>query len=307
MPRPAESRRFPRSRLAEWYRREGRHELPWRQTRDTYAVLVSEVMLQQTQVSRVVPAYAAWLERWPTPAALAAASSADVIRAWAGMGYNRRALNLWRAAGAVVERFDGRVPVAVESLRGLPGVGPYTASAVVSFAGERRVAVRDTNISRVLARFSFGNAEARCVQPISLDAAADGVLPRTGARARDHNLALMDLGALVCGSRRAECALCPLATACAWKAAGFPVSRRARAPGVRFEDTARFARGRLIDALRTCPAADAARLAACLPPEHRPLLDAYLSGLERDGLVARAGDGRWRLPQGNSNIASPKL
>lgn len=275
-----------------WYRNHGRHALPWRLTRDPYAVLVSEVMLQQTQVSRVLPYYAEWLERWPTFASLAEASPAEVIRAWRGLGYNRRGLNLHRLAQAVATEHGGVLPGDPVTLRGLPGIGPYTASAITSFALERPAAVADTNIARVVARAGLGAASQKDVLPRTLDSALAGLLP--AANGRDHNLALMDLGAMVCGARTQECAACPVSRHCAWYAAGRPASAVARPPAPKFETTARFARGRIIDALRESPATSV-ELAAMLPDRHGLKVATYLGGLERDGLVISDGDA-WRLP-----------
>jgi len=283
-----------REALAAWYAVNGRHGLPWRQTRDHYAVLVSEVMLQQTQVERVLPYYRAWLERWPTFDALAAAAPADVITAWRGLGYNRRALALRAAARAVVERHGGSFPWEPQELLALPGVGPYTAAALRAFVRDEPVAVLDTNIARVVTRFVLGAPSHREVPAARLRAAAAALVPPAGAR--DHNLALMDLGALVCTARNPDCGGCPLAPACAWRAAGCPPPEAsARRPAVRFEATARFARGRLVDRLRSGPA-DEAELAAILPESHRPRLAEYLAALEAEGLVAPIGAGAWALP-----------
>ena len=283
--------------LAGWYRDNGRHALPWRQTRDPYAVLVSEIMLQQTQVDRVVPYYTTWLECWPTVSALAAASPAEAIRAWSGLGYNRRALNLHRAALAVVRDHGGDLPTAAAALRLLPGVGPYTAAAVASFAGAAPVVVVDTNIGRVISRSLLGAENGRATPVCAVNAAAEGVLPANGEQARDHNLALMDLGALVCRSRSPLCDACPLAGTCAWRAAAYPPgpTQTTRAPA--FETTARFARGRIVAALSAQPSASEASLATALPPRHRKSLPAYLAALESEGLIERKG-ANWSLPAG---------
>lgn len=278
-----------------WYRENGRHHLPWRLTRDPYAVLVSEVMLQQTQVERVLAYFNAWLERWPSFAALAGAGPAAVIREWRGLGYNRRALNLHRLAVAVTQDHGGALPRDPLALRRLPGVGPYTAAAIQSFAREQRIAVADTNIARVLARAFFGVASPRGVPARALLDAAHGLLPIRDVR--HHNLALMDLGALVCGSRAPRCGECPVARLCAWKAAGCPPGESTRVPTPKFEHTARFARGRIIDALRTAPAT-AAELAALLPAHHAAHIGHYLEALEKDALIAPASDGLWSLPLG---------
>lgn len=296
--------------LREWYAIHGRHGLPWRLTRDPYAVLVSEVMLQQTQVGRVLPAYEAWLARWPSAAELAMAGRDDVIRAWAGMGYNRRAVHLHEASCAIVERHGGSVPIAPDTLRTLPGIGPYTAAAVASFAGELAVAVVDTNVGRVLARALHGSPSFRDAGMRTVIAAAEALLPRDGVAARHHNLALMDLGATVCRARAPACRACPLADGCAWRRAGAPASPPRNGPAERFEDTSRFVRGRLLARLREGPAT-LGQLLSALPERHRPAASERLEGLVRDGLAVRAGPACWALPTssasyGNRSMASPK-
>src|SRR5829696_2072233 len=179
--------------LLDWHRT-ARRELPWRRTRDPYAVLVSEVMLQQTQVARVIPRYEAWLERWPDAHALAAASPADVLREWIGLGYNRRALRLRDACVAVAR--DGW-PATATGLRALPGVGPYTAAAVASFAFDEQVTAVDVNVARVSGR---------------LDTRPAALVPH--GRAASFNHAMMDLGATICTARRPRCDVCPVARLC---------------------------------------------------------------------------------------------
>jgi A/G-specific adenine glycosylase len=251
--------------LLRWYAACGR-DLPWRRTRDPYAVLVSEVMLQQTQVARVVPRFEAWLERWPDAAALAAAPAADVLRAWVGLGYNRRALRL-QAACAVVAR-EGW-PRDAAGLRALPGVGPYTAAAVASFAFDEQVAAVDVNVTRVAGR---------------LGVPVDELLPQGEAAAFNH--AMMDLGATVCTARVARCEACPLRARCASAfAVPAPVRAPAARPRPRFEDTDRWARGRIV-----------AALAAGEPVPEGERFARVVDGLVRDGLVVRAGDGGLRLP-----------
>src|SRR3954454_12623069 len=214
-----------RGALLRWYDRE-RRDLPWRRTRDPYAILVSEVMLQQTQVARVVSRYLEWLERWPTAAQLAAASRAEVLAAWVGLGYNRRALAL-HAAAAVVAR-DGWP----EDLRTLPGVGPYTAAAVASFAFGAQVAAVDTNARRGAQRLGRGGPDALLAPD----------------RAAEWNQAAMELGATVCTARAPRCGACPVAGWCASAGAGKVEARRALRRE-RFEDTNRFVRGRVVAAL----------------------------------------------------------
>jgi A/G-specific adenine glycosylase len=208
-----------RDSLAAWFTEQGR-DLPWRRTRDPYAILVSEVMLQQTQVARVVPRYLAWLERWPTVASLARASRADVIRAWQGLGYNRRAVNLHRAAEEVASR--GWPPDLTE----LPGVGPYTAAAVGNFAFGEAVLPVDTNVRRVLER-SQGRFDPDCAQ------------------------ALMDLGASVCLARAPRCGVCPLAGACPSRGRRYEPLRR-QSP---FEGSFRQRRGRALRLVAARPRA----------------------------------------------------
>ena len=276
----------------DWYRQNGRHTLPWRLTRDPYAILVSEVMLQQTQVERVLPYYAEWLGRWPTFASLAAESPAEIIRAWRGLGYNRRALNLHRLAVEVAHRYGGELPRSERQLRSLPGIGECTAAAVRSFAFEEPVAVADTNIGRVVARAVLGAASQRDVPAPQMAAALTALVPNRDVRA--HNLALMDLGAIVCSARQPRCEACPLAQVCGWRQAGMPAGATPGATVARFESTARFARGRIIDALRVAPATTA-ELQAALPSAHHGRLDSYLQGLCKDGLISEQ-DGRWQLP-----------
>jgi len=252
-----------------WYDANGR-DLPWRRTRDPYAILVSEVMAQQTQVARVIAYYERWLERWPSPAALAAASPADVLGAWVGLGYNRRALRL-REAAAIVAR-DGW-PGDAAGLRALPGVGPYTAAAVASFAFGEPVAAVDTNVRRVAGR---------------LGADPQALLPHE--RAADWNQAAMELGAVFCTARRPRCDACPAGPWCpSHGRVAAPPPRRAT--GERFEGSDRWARGRVIAAL-----AGGGALPGAIAPAR---LARVLAALERDGLVERdePGTGAPRLPR----------
>jgi A/G-specific adenine glycosylase len=251
-----------RDALLRWYPG-ARRDLPWRRTTDPYAILVSEVMLQQTQVARVVPRWLEWLERWPDAAALAAASRAEVLAAWVGLGYNRRAVALHAAAAVVAARGWP------EDLTTLPGVGPYTAAAVGSFAFGAQVAAVDVNIARVASR---------------IGREVDSLLPR--GRADTFNHAMMDLGATICTARRPRCDACPVAAGCASAgvAVATPPRRSARE---RFEDSDRFARGRIVAAL-----ASGEGLPAGLDEART---ERALAGLVRDGLVVRDGDAV-RLP-----------
>ena len=250
--------------------------LPWRGERDPYRVLVSEVMLQQTQASRVAAVYPRFLRRYPTVEALARARPDAVLRAWGDLGYNRRALNLWRAARAVCER--GCFPETAEGLRELPGVGPYTARAVASFAFGRDEAVVEANVRRILHRVYGATGD---VQPL-----ADRLLPR--GRSAAWNQALMDLGALVCLPRNPRCDGCPLRRSCAWRAGERAASPDPRRPA-RFETTSRYARGRVVAALRGARfGLSPAALGRATALESRRL-ERTLGALEREGLVHRRG------------------
>ena len=211
LPPPADRRRF-RDRLLTWYGRHGR-DLPWRKTDDPYHILVSEIMLQQTQVDRVLPKYAEWLDRYPSFHALAAAPEGDVTAAWYPLGYNIRPKRLQHIAREAVERFGGRLPADEETLLSFKGIGAYTAGAVRSFAFGQRAAILDTNVARVLFRVFVGKGDAKDRQTIrhlwSLSAV---LMPRR--RVFDFNQALMDFGALVCAARRPKCLGCPMAKGC---------------------------------------------------------------------------------------------
>jgi A/G-specific adenine glycosylase len=263
-----------REGLLRWYAAV-RRPLPWRATRDPYALLVSEVMLQQTQAARVVPYYEAFLDRFQDPDALAAAAVRDVLAAWSGLGYNRRALALRAAAQVVAAR---GWPA---DLTELPGVGAYTAAAVASFAWDRQVAAVDTNVRRVVGRWD-GVARA----PAAIARRAAEWLPH--GRAAEFNQAMMELGATVCRPRAAGCGGCPLRRGCATAAGGgVPVAPRRRSHA-RFETTDRWARGRVVAALL-----EDGELPDALGGER---LERVLAGLERDGLVVRGPSGEPRLP-----------
>ena len=240
--------------LTDWYDDHAR-ELPWRAAdRTPWGVLVSEVMLQQTPVARVEPVWRAWLARWPEPADLAGADVAQVLRAWGGLGYPRRALRLHAAACAVVERHAGQVPDDEAALLALPGVGAYTAAAVRAFAFGRRAVVLDTNVRRVLARALGGQALPPPHLTVAESATADALLPADDATAARTVAALMELGALVCTARAPRCAECPLRATCAWLADDRPpdahAQQRRRQP---WQGTDRQARGRVLAALRAAP------------------------------------------------------
>jgi A/G-specific adenine glycosylase len=261
-------------------------------------VLVSEVMLQQTQVARVVPAYRPFLARFPTPASCAAAPVGDVVRAWAGLGYNRRAVNLHRTASVVVERHGGRLPADLPGLLALPGIGPYTARAVLAFAAtEASVGVVDTNSARVLARAVAG----RPLTAAGAQACADELVPPSQAWA--WNSAMLDLGATVCTTRAPRCEACPVAAQCRWRSAGWPrpdpSHGTARASGDQtvFAGSDRQGRGRLVAALRNGPIAlDQAPSVAGWPGQAQRA-SRVVAGLVADGLAAVSADGfRLLLP-----------
>ncbi len=213
-PIPAAAARAFRQRLARWFRRHGR-DLPWRRTRDPYAIVVSEAMLQQTQVSRVLEFYPKFLGRFPTLEHLAAARPREVRESWEGLGYYARARNLHALAREVASTPSAALPAEPERLRRLPGIGPYTAGAVASFAYERRAALVDTNVARVLSRvFAPGLDPKRPRDHRRLWAIAEALLPRTGRAAWTHNQALIELGALVCTARVRRCVVCPVREAC---------------------------------------------------------------------------------------------
>ena len=245
-----------RNAILDWFVMSGRR-LAFRTTRDPYAILVSELMAQQTQAARAAEAWAAWMARFPTVDALASAPTADVLRAWAGLGYNRRAIQLHRAAKAIVAEHGGSVPGTVDGLRRLSGVGPYTARAVAAIAFGLRVGAVDTNVRRVLGRIVAGGAEA--LAPAGLQALADAVVPPD--RAGDWTHALMDIGAGPCRPRNPRCADCPAMAWCRYavgeQAPRRPaVERSARRPAAAFPSTTRWLRGRII--ARARDAADGA-------------------------------------------------
>ncbi len=282
-----------RDALLQWYADTGR-DLPWRRTTDPYAVLVSEVMLQQTQVSRVAPRYEAWLRRWPDAAALAEASPADVLGEWSGLGYNSRALRLQATARAVAEH---GWPADEAGLRELPGVGPYTAAAVAAFAFGQLAAAVDTNQVRVLDRWdaaigrSAAEVRRRAIEQVPPEAPAE------------WNHALMDLGATLCTARVARCGECPVAEWCASAGLVDPAAERelrrgpARAVSQPFESTQRYVRGRIVATLVEQGPVDRAALTDALPDGiAAERVAAALVGLVADGLVAEGPAGLLSLP-----------
>ncbi|GAA2034821.1 A/G-specific adenine glycosylase [Catenulispora yoronensis] len=236
--------------VVEWYRAEAR-DLPWRRPDATpWAVMVSEFMLQQTPVVRVLPVYEAWLERWPTPAALAAEPVGEAVRAWGRLGYPRRAQRLHAAATAVEEEFDGVVPSTYEDLWSLPGVGEYTAGAIASFAYQKRHIVLDTNVRRVLSRAVSGVEYPAPATTPGDRRIATALLPEAAADAAEWAAASMELGAVVCTARAPRCDDCPVAELCTWVATGKPPYDGPPRRGQTYEGTDRQARGRLLAVLR---------------------------------------------------------
>ena len=264
-------------------------DLPWRRTRDPWAILVSEAMLQQTQVLRVAPRWARFLERFPTPSACAEATAGAVVAEWAGLGYNRRAVALHAAALACVVRHGGAVPAALEDLLALPGVGPYTARAVLAFAYERDVGVLDVNAARVLARAVAG----RRLTLGEAQAVADASVPEGQGWA--WNQAVLDHGATVCRKVAPACGRCVLAGWCRWRVAGGtdPAEGSAAAGGrqSRFQGSDRQGRGRLVAALVAGPVPCRHLAATCGWPGDEPRAATVAAGLVADGLATWAADG----------------
>jgi len=311
---PVETLATVRGTLLVWFANHGR-ELPWRRTRDPYKIMVSEIMLQQTQVDRVMPKYQAFLELFPSLAALAAAPTADVIRAWTGLGYNRRAVNMQRAARAVVDTHNGQFPRDLVELLKLPGIGPYTAGAIACFAFEQDVAFMDTNIRRVMQRLFVGPEESALAGHAQLLAIAREAVPPGQGWA--WNQAIMELGALICTAAAPACWRCPVQAHCRAYAArraadeqlfsssSAPAPQRLRRVAERqaaYAGSNRFYRGRAIEALRQLGPGETLPLPALgrqlkdgFTDGDMPWLRALVDALARDGLLALE-DEQARLP-----------
>ena len=277
--------------LLDWYRTEQR-DLPWRRPGVTpWQILVSEFMLQQTPVARVEPIWLAWIARWPTPSATAAAGAADVLRAWGKLGYPRRAKRLHECATAIATEHGDEVPSDVETLLTLPGIGAYTARAVACFAYRTRVPVVDTNVRRVVARVVHGRADSPASVRDLDDVAA--LLPDDPDAPR-FSIALMELGATVCTARSPRCGLCPLSV-CAWRSNGYPALATSVRRVQRYAGTDRQVRGRLLDILRgnNSPVPKAQLDVAWLTDTAQR--DRALDSLLVDGLVEQTADGRFAL------------
>jgi A/G-specific adenine glycosylase len=281
--------------VLRWYDDHAR-ELPWRgPDASAWSVMVSEFMLQQTPVARVLPVHEIWLQRWPTPADLAAETTGEAVRAWGRLGYPRRALRLHAAATVIAEQHDNQVPAAYDDLRALPGVGDYTAAAIATFAHGRRHVVLDTNVRRVFARAIEGvefpsTAVTKAEREVAL-----AVLPADVATAATWSVAVMELGALVCTASNPRCGDCPVADLCAWRAAGHPAYDGPPRKVQTWAGTDRQCRGRLLAVLRDSDG-----------PVHRSRLDAVwspddqrvrcLASLIEDRLVVAAGPDTYALP-----------
>jgi A/G-specific adenine glycosylase len=281
--------------VLRWYAEHAR-DLPWRSPdASAWSVMVSEFMLQQTPVARVLPVHEQWLARWPDPAALAAEPTGEAVRAWGRLGYPRRALRLHAAATVITERHDGEVPASYDELLALPGVGDYTAAAIATFAHGRRHVVLDTNVRRVLARTLQGvELPSVSVTRAERELAAE-VLPQDEPTAATWSVAVMELGALVCTAANPRCAACPVAGLCAWRAAGHPTYDGPPRKAQTWAGTDRQCRGRLLAVLRDSEG-----------PVHRSALDAAwseetqrvrcLASLVEDGLVSHTGPDTYALP-----------
>ncbi len=256
--------------------------------------MVSEFMLQQTPVERVLVPWAAWLDRWPTPAALAGAPSGEAVRAWGRLGYPRRALRLHQAAVAITERHHGRVPDTIEELLALPGVGSYTAAAIASFAFRQRAVVLDTNVRRVIARAVQGVAYPTPSPSRAETALAESLVPVEPDRAAHWAVASMELGALVCVARSPRCDACPVSDRCAWRTAGYPAWDGPPRRGQGYAGTDRQCRGALLGVLRSSDEPVPVEELAAAWPEAEQRVRA-LASLQADGLVVGAGD-RYALP-----------
>ncbi|WP_332662405.1 A/G-specific adenine glycosylase [Aeromicrobium sp.] len=278
--------------LLDWFGRTAR-DLPWRRDAAPWAVMVSEFMLQQTPVSRVLPVYEVWVDRWPTPAALAAEPPGEAVRAWGRLGYPRRALRLHAAAQAIVERHGGEVPSSIDELLALPGVGAYTAAAVSSFAFGGREAVLDTNVRRVFARVVGGEQF-----PPEAVTSAERELATSLLPVRDAHrwaAATMELGAVVCTARAPRCDECPVADLCRWRAAGYPAYDGPARRGQAWHGTDRQCRGRLMAVLRDAPGAVPKSALDLVWPDALQR-ERALDGLVADGLVEPLDDDTYALP-----------
>ncbi|HET6968695.1 MAG TPA: A/G-specific adenine glycosylase [Ornithinibacter sp.] len=282
-------------RVIDWYAVNAR-PLPWRDASCTpWGVLVSEVMSHQTPVARVAPVWREWMARWPTPAALAAESPGEAVRAWGRLGYPRRALRLREAAVVITVRHDGVVPDDEALLRSLPGIGAYTAAAVTAFAFGHRTTVVDTNVRRVLARVVQGREHAAPALTSAESALAASLVPAEADASATWNVAVMELGALVCQARAPRCDDCPVQDLCAWVAAGRPAHDGPPRRGQAWHGTDRQVRGALLQALRDAPG-PVSRAALGGAGEDVTQVDRCIVSLVEDGLLEPLAGDRFRLP-----------
>lgn len=279
------------ARIIEWFADSGR-SLPWREPGfPAWGTLVSEFMLQQTPVARVIPRLAEWLERWPTPADLAAVPAGEAVRAWANLGYPRRALWLHAAAVEITERHGGVVPNDVDALLALPGIGAYTARAVAVFAYGARHPVVDTNTRRVLARAVDGDGEPGPPSTKRDLAALEALLPEELVDAHAFNAGIMELGAIVCTARNPRCDACPIVDACAWRLAGYPpFEGKRKAVQKKYEGSDRHVRGLILAELRAAHVPVLAAEIDSLWPDAAQR-DRALAGLLADGLAVKREQG----------------
>jgi A/G-specific adenine glycosylase len=272
--------------VLEWYADNAR-DLAFRRSTDPWSVLLSEVIAQQTQARRAAAGWERLIGEFPSPAAMAAATPAAVIRSWRGLGYNRRAVALHRAATAMVERHGGRVPDTLAELRALPGIGPYTARAVLALAFDRPVAALDVNIRRVVSRAFIGNAPGP--DQGQFQELADGFVPEGAAATWTH--ALMDVGAAFCRPREPRCGPCPLRAHCRFAATDAtvaPPKPRRNRPAPRFESTNRWLRGRILDRLRDAPDATPVTFEEPIGEHSLEAVSRALAEMARDGVVVVA-------------------
>jgi A/G-specific adenine glycosylase len=278
--------------LLGWYRPRSR-PLRIRSTTDPWALLVAEVMAQQTQIARVDEAWAVFMERYPAPHHLASVSTAEVLRAWAGLGYNRRALNLQRTARAIESEHAGVVPSDIETLQTLPGIGPYTSRALAATAFGQPVAAVDTNVRRVVSRV-LGEP----LSPAGLQVAADALVYEADPATWTH--ASMDLGATVCRPRRPRCDECPVRQWCASAGKMEQLPRAESGSRLPFEQTSRWLRGRIVERLRALNDDAWTRLPAVIGSHDEQAVVSAIAGLEQDGLLERSPDGSVRLPSSHT-------
>ncbi len=282
--------------IADWFEA-GHRDLPWRRAGfPAWGILISEVMLQQTPVGRVIPRLEEWLARWPTPSDLAAVPPGEAVRAWDRLGYPRRALALHAAATVIADRHDNLVPADVDTLLALPGIGPYTARAIAAFAYGVRTPVVDVNARRVLARAIEGRGQPGPARTRHEHALMESLLPADPDRARLVNAGTMELGQVVCTARAPRCDACPIAAICAWRAAGYPEYLGPPTPKQKaYAGSDRQVRGLILRELRASEMPVPSNVIDALWPD-AVQLDRAIAGLLRDGLVVFGAQSGYQLP-----------